>query len=355
MSVTQDVAGRGAVGADERVAKTSPWRRLLVRPEMGALAGAVLVWVFFAIVAGDRGFLSPRGTANYLEVASQLGILAVAVALLMIGGEFDLSIGSIIGACGIILALFPVEYGWNIWPAMLLSFAFALVIGFLNGYLVLRTGLPSFIVTLGTLLIIRGATTGATREITGRTVVSNLDEVAGYQTLRDIFANTISIGGANFSVSILWWLGVAAVATWVLLRTSFGNWIFGVGGNLQAARNIGVPVGLVKIALFMSTAVAAWLVALIQVLDARSADVVRGSGREFTAIIAVVIGGTLLTGGYGSAIGAVLGALIYGMVSQGLVFAGVDPGWEDAALGAMLVVAVLVNRYIRARAMEARR
>ncbi len=141
----------------------------------------------------------------------------------------------------------------------------------------------------------------------------------------------------------------------MLLRTPFGNWIFGVGGNLQAARNVGVPVSLVKIVLFMGTAVAAWLVAMIQVLGARSADVLRGTGSEFTAIIAAVIGGTLLTGGYGSAIGAVFGALIFGMVRQGIVFMGVDPDWFQVVLGAMLVIAVLVNRFIRTRAMGARR
>src|SRR5688500_564798 len=124
MAVTQGAAARPAVGGDDRVAGTSPLRRLLVRPEMGAVAGAIGVWVFFAIVAGDRGFLSARGTANYLEVAAQLGILAVAVALLMIGGEFDLSIGSMIGACGIIFALLSVEFGWNVWLAMLASLAF---------------------------------------------------------------------------------------------------------------------------------------------------------------------------------------------------------------------------------------
>lgn len=340
---------------DERVAQTSLIGRLLSRPELGAVAGTIGVWIFFAIIAGDSGFLSMRGTANYLEVAAQLGILAVAVALLMIGGEFDLSIGSTIGACGMILALLSVEYGWNIWLAMLASLAFALVIGVFNGFLVLRTGLPSFIVTLGTLLIIRGITIGITRNITGRTVVGGLDDVPGFEGIRSVFARSFALGGASFSVAIVWWLGVAAVATWVLMRTSFGNWIFGVGGNEGAARNVGVPVWLVKIALFMATAAAAWLVAVIQVLDARSADVVRGTGVEFTAIIAAVIGGTLLTGGYGSAIGAVFGALIYGMVNMGNVFAGIDPGWENAVLGAMLVVAVLVNRFIRARAMGGRR
>lgn len=354
MSVRQNVAGQSLSGGDERLTKVSPLRRLFVRPELGAVAGAIGVWAVFAVIARDRGFLSLRGTENYLEVAAQLGILAVAVALLMIGGEFDLSVGSIIGACGMITALLAAEEGWNLGFSIAASFLFALLIGVINGYLVLRTGLPSFIVTLGTLLVIRGVTIGVTRNVTGRTVIGGLNNVPGYEDARVVFANSVQIGGADFSLSILWWLGVAAIATWVLLRTSFGNWIFGVGGNLQAARNVGVPVSLVKIALFMSTAAAAWLVSTIQVLDAKSADVVRGGGAEFTAIIAAVIGGTLLTGGYGSAIGAVFGALIYGMVRQGIVFAGVDPGWEDAVLGAMLVVAVIVNRYIRTRAMEAR-
>jgi len=322
---------------------------------MGAVAGAIVIWAYFAIVAGGRGFLTPRGTASYLEVAAELGILAIAVALLMIGGEFDLSIGSMIGAAGMMIALLTVQYGWNLVPALLVSLAFALLIGAANGFLILRTGLPSFIVTLATLFIVRGATIGITRAITGRTQVGGLQELPGYEQARVIFASEIEIAGAGFPISIVWWLGLAALATWVLLRTRFGNWVFGVGGNQQAARNVGVPIALVKIALFMMTAAAAWLVAVIQVLNTRGADVLRGEGREFIAIIAVVIGGTLLTGGYGSAIGAVFGALIYGMVSQGVVYAGVDADWVQAFLGGMLLAAVLVNRYIRSQATESRR
>src|SRR5215211_728312 len=227
MAQSHGAAMHPAVGSDERVAKTGLLRRLLSRPELGAVAGTIAVWIFFAIVAGDSGFLSMRGTANYLEVAAQLGILAVAVALLMIGGEFDLSIGSAIGACGIIFALLSAEFGWNVWLAMLASLAFALLLGIFNGYLVLRTDLPSFIITLGTLLIVRGVTIGITRQVTGRTVVSGLDDIPGYDAIRTIFASDVTIAGAGFSVAIVWWLGVAALATWVLLRTSFGNWIFG--------------------------------------------------------------------------------------------------------------------------------
>ncbi|MGD8624454.1 MAG: ABC transporter permease [Anaerolineae bacterium] len=340
---------------DERVRRVSLLRRLLSRPELGAVGGVIVVWVFFAIVAGDQGFLTLKGTATYLEVSAELGILAIAVALLMIGGEFDLSIGSIIGAAGMITTILAVEVGWSIWIAMLASLVICLFIGFLNGYMVVRTGLPSFIITLGSLFIIRGGTIGITRMITGRTQLGHLDDAAGYSVAKALFASDLVIGGAKFPISILWWLLIAALATWVLLRTQVGNWIFGAGGAAVAARMVGVPVNRLKVGLFMTTAVAAWLVAQIQAVAFTGADVLRGEQREFFAIIAVVIGGTLLTGGYGSAVGAVLGALIFGIVRQGIVFAGVDADWFQVFLGAMLVVAVLINNYIRRRASEARR
>lgn len=338
---------------DERLAEASFLRRMLARPELGALGGAILVWIFFAIVT-PQGFLSLRGTASYLEVSAQLGILAVAVALLMIGGEFDLSVGSIIGFAGVLVAMLSTEAGIPMWLAAILALLFALVVGFVNGYLVLRTKLPSFIITLASLFIIRGLSIGITRLVTGRTQIGSLDEVAGYEVMRTIFATDIPIGGANFPISILWWLAVAGIATWVLLRTSIGNWIFGVGGSESAARNVGVPVNRLKIGLFMTTAAAAWLVAVIQVVTVKSADTLRGLQQEFIAIIAVVIGGTLLTGGYGSAVGAVFGALIFGMVRQGIVFWGVDNDWFQVFLGAMLIIAVLVNNYIRQQAEKSR-
>lgn len=343
------------MSGDERLLKAGLVRRLLGRPELGAMGGAIIVWCFFAIVAGPRGFVSLKGTATFLEVAAELGILAVAVSLLIIGGEFDLSVGSIIGATGMITSIVSVQFGAPIWLAMIVSLAVALGIGFVNGTLVVRTGLPSFIITLGMLFIIRGLTIGLTRLLTGRTQVGELDSVSGFETVRWLFAGDITIGEAEFPVSILWWLACAALATFLLLRTKFGNWIFGVGGAKNAARMVGVPVERVKIALFMGTAAAAWLVATIQVVTFNGADVLRGEQREFHAIIAAVIGGTLLTGGYGSAIGAALGALIFGMVRQGIVFAGVDADWFQVFLGGMLVAAVLVNNYVRKKAAEVKR
>jgi simple sugar transport system permease protein len=348
--------------SDERLLRESFIRKLLLRPELGAVSGAVLVWILLVLLAGDKGFFSLIGTANYLQVASELGILAIPVALLMIGGEFDLSIGSIIGGAGMVIAILTVQFHWNIWPAIGMSLVITLIVGAINGLLVVRTRLPSFIITLGSLFIIRGLTLAETRIITGRTQVGGIKHVAGYNSAMNFFASALKIKDpanargldAAFRISIFWWLLIAAIATYILLRTRPGNWIFGIGGDPNAARNVGVPVDRMKVILFMATAASAWLVATIQVVYSGSADTLRGTYREFYAIIAVVIGGTLLTGGYGSAIGAVFGALTVGMVQQGIVFTGVNSDWFQVFLGGMLIVAVLVNNFIRKRASEAK-
>lgn len=324
--------------------------RLLARPELGALGGAVGVWVFFALVAGG-GFLTARGTDAYLEVAAELGILAAPVSLLMIAGEFDLSVGTMIAASGMVIALLAGPGALPVWVAIGAAAGLALAVGFLNGVVVVRTRLPSFIVTLGTQFILAGVTIGMTRLLTGLTTIGHLDAAAGFPAAHALFA---SRPGGTYAVSILWWLAIVALATWVLLRTRFGNWIFGSGGGPEAARNLGVPTSGVKVTLFMCTALGGWLVATIEAMTFTSSDVLRGTGREFEAIIATVIGGTLLTGGYGSAVGPALGALIFGMVQQGIVIAGVDSDWYKAFLGVMLIVAVVLNNFIRRRVGERR-
>src|SRR5437879_884697 len=353
MNVTQGTAGNAPTS--ERMLRVNPLRRILVRPETGAVAGSIAVWVFFAIVAGSSGFLTTRGTSSYLSVAAELTILAVPVALLMIGGEFDLSVGSTVGATGMIIAILSAQFGWNIWAAIAVALLFAVLIGILNGYLVMRTRLPSFIVTLGTAYILLGATTGITTLVTnGLTVVNGVDQAPGYSAAHAIFATALG-GGQQFPIEILWALALVALATWLLLGTSFGNWIFGVGGDANAARNIGVPVTRVKILLFISTAVCSCLLAIILDVKFTNADVLRGVGQEFYAIVAAVVGGVLLTGGYGSAIGAMFGALVFGIVEEGIVFAGIDANWYKAFIGLILLLAVLLNSYVRKLAMEARR
>jgi simple sugar transport system permease protein len=347
---------RGAVEApvaDERVANLGVVDRLVARPEVGALLGAVLVFVFFSLVTEQ--FLSMGGVATWLDDASTLGIMAVAVALLMIGGEFDLSAGVMTASTALVTALLATRAGWNVWLALLVSLVFALAVGALNGWLVMRTGLPSFIVTLGTFLALQGLNLGVTRLVTGGVQVSGMRGADGYESSGAVFASTVDVGGTAFPVSILWWLVVAAVAGWVLVRTRFGNWIFAVGGSAQSSRAVGVPLARTKILLFMTTAFAAWLVGSMNILRFASVQANQGIGLEFQYIIAAVIGGCLLTGGFGSAIGAAIGALIFGMARQGIVYARWDSDWFMLFLGVMLLSAVLVNNAFRRRAERVRR
>ncbi|MFI6316270.1 ABC transporter permease [Nonomuraea sp. NPDC050556] len=323
-------------------------RRLLIRPELGAVVGAIVVFSFFA--TQSEVFRSPSGIANWLDPAATLGIMAVAVALLMIGGEFDLSAGVLTGTSGLVLVTLAAKYGVNVWVAMLIGLAVALAIGFFNGLVVTRTRLPSFIVTLGTFLMLQGINLGVTKLLTGTVQVSGLGKASGYESARAVFGG--SVGESSFRVAILWWLLITAVATFVLMRTRAGNWIFAVGGNDQAARAVGVPAARTKIALFMTTAGAAWLVGSMSALRYTSVQANIGIGQEFIYIIAAVIGGCLLTGGYGSAIGASIGAVIFGMADKGIVFLGWDADWFKFFLGAMLLLATLANRLVRRYAEE---
>ncbi|MFK0250118.1 ABC transporter permease [Amycolatopsis azurea] len=338
---------------DERVAKPRLLDRLVVRPEIGALLGAVVVFLFFTLVTDQ--FFSGSGVATWLDDASTLGIMAVAVSLLMIGGEFDLSAGVMTASTALVTATLATQAGWNVWLALFASLVFALAVGAFNGWLVMRTGLPSFIVTLGTFLALQGLNLGVTRLVTGTVQVSGMRSTDGYESAGFVFASTVDIGGTAFQISIVWWIGFAALAAWLLVRTRLGNWIFAVGGSAQSSRAVGVPVVRTKIMLFMTTALAAWLVGSINILRFASVQANQGIGLEFQYIIAAVIGGCLLTGGFGSAIGAAIGALIFGMARQGIVFARWDSDWFMLFLGVMLLSAVLVNNAFRRRAERVRR
>jgi len=230
------------------------------------------------------------------------------------------------------------------------AIAVGLLVGFVNGIVVVRTGLPSFIVTLGMFLVLQGLNLGVTKVITGTVQVRGLDDADGYGSAQALFAATVEIFGADVRVTVFWWIGVTALATYVLLRTRPGNWIFAVGGSAVAARGVGVPAARTKIALFMMVSTMAALVGTMQALRLTSVQANSGIGLEFEFIIAAVIGGCLLTGGFGSAVGAALGALIFGMAKQGIVFAGWDSDWFMLFLGLLLLIATLLNLYVRRRA-----
>ncbi|MCX6408631.1 MAG: ABC transporter permease [Aeromicrobium erythreum] len=326
--------------------------RLLTRPEMGAAVAAIAVMIFFSLNS-DR-FLTTAGAGVWLESASTFGIMAVAVALLMIGGEFDLSAGVMTGFTALVVGILTTNYGLNIWAAVLIALLLALAVGAFNGYMVMRTGLPSFIITLGTFFILQGIDLAVTKLIIGQVTIQGMTDVPFYDSIQPVFGASFTIAGGTFYVSVLWWLAVTAIATWVLLRTKAGNWIFAVGGAQQSARQVGVPVLKTKIGLFMTTAAAGWLVGMISLFRTSTVQANTGVGQEFIYIICAVVGGCLLTGGYGSAIGAALGALIYGMTFQGITFAQWDTNWLRTFLGAMLLAAVLLNNWVRTRAETSR-
>ena len=338
--------------ADERIARTTPITRVMKRPEIGALLAAVVIFVFFTVTTD--AFATASGASTWLRSASTIGIMAVAVALLMIGGEFDLSAGAITGFTGLVVGVLTTEYGLNIWVAILVSLALALGVGFVNGLMVMKTGLPSFIVTLGTFFVLQGLDLAGTKALIGQVAIQGMRDVPFYNQPHAVFGSSFDLFGGAVYASVPWWILVTAVATWVLVRTRVGNWIFAVGGAKQSARQVGVPVMGTKIGLFMGTAGCGWLVGMLLLFTTSTVQSNTGVGQEFIFIICAVVGGCLLTGGYGSAIGAALGALIYGMANQGIVYAGWDNNWLKAFLGVMLLGAVLLNEWVRKRAEEAR-
>ena len=345
MSQTVDVGTPPAPAPDERVAQRSTLGRLLARPETGALAGAIVIFVIFFIVAPP--FREPSSLATVLYVSSTYGIPAVAVALLMIGGEFDLSAGVAVTASALVAAMMSYEFSANMWVGIVVGLVAALAIGFINGYLVVKTGIPSFLVTLGTFFMLRGLNLAVTKIVTGNVATNDVSDIAGFELGRKVFASTFTIGGVGIRITLLWWILFVLIATWVLLRTHVGNWIFAVGGSAPSSRAVGVPVNKVKIGLFMTVGFLAWFTGQHILFSFNTVQSGVGIGNEFIYIVAAVVGGCLLTGGYGSVVGAAVGAFIFGMTTQGIVFAGFDPNWFYTFLGAMLLLAVLVNLYIK--------
>ncbi|MEP3280221.1 MAG: ABC transporter permease [Stappiaceae bacterium] len=319
---------------------------LIRRPEFGAVAAFFLTYLFFAVFTLDAGFVSVNGTAGWLNLAAELGIVAIPVGLLMIAGEFDLSIGSTVGAASMIVAIGTNYYGMPIWPMILLALIAGCAIGVINGLAVVKTNLPSFIVTLATNFVVIGATMGLSRLIANVTSSS----IVASDSAKFVFA--ARLGQAN--ISILWWGIATLIGFWVLSRSVFGNWIFATGGNVNAARGAGVPVERVKITLFVATGFAAAFVGVLQGIQWNSGNSTYGMGYVFQAPIVVVIGGILLTGGYGSVTGIFFGTALFGVISTGIFYTGWNTDWIQLFLGVLLGAAVLANNYVRRLALSSR-
>jgi simple sugar transport system permease protein len=334
-------------GAPQPAGPVPPTRRslgdLARRPETGALIGTLGVFVFFAIFGG-ADFVSVGGAASWLNVAAELGIIAIPVGLLMIAGELDLSVGSVLASSSMTLAIVSGHWGAPVIVGIVLALALGLVTGFLNGLLVTRTQVPSFVVTLATNFGLAGLTLGLSRAITGTTSVA----IEPGSPAKEIFGTLLA---DKFEVAIFWWLAVVLGVGWMLHVTRYGNWIFAVGGDKESARASGIPVQRVKIALFMGSGFGAALVGVIQTILYNSAQVANGQAFVFNSIIAVVVGGVLLTGGYGSVVGVVFGTMTFALVGQGIYYTGWNADWGNLILGVLLLAAVLMNNTFRRMAL----
>lgn len=317
--------------------------RWLSQPEAGGIISSIVVFLFFALFASKSGFLSPLGTAYWLDTAAHLGIIAIPVAMLMIAGEFDLSIGAMAGASSMIVGICTGYFGLNPWFGVLASLGTAALVGMFNGAIVVRTRLPSFIVTLATMFMITGGILGISIAFTGSSSISAV-------ATGSVFA-VFAFKWNEFSIAILHWIVVGAAAIYVMQRTSFGNWVYATGGNEQTARMAGVPTSRVKIILFMCTAMGAALVGIIETYTFQNASVTLGAQYVFSAIAACVIGGILLTGGYGSVLGTAFGAITYGIIAMGVFFLGWNSDLTELFIGLLLLLGVMTNNRLRQLAL----
>ena len=310
---------------------------------LGPAIAWLIIFAFFAIVGGENGFLTSSGTAGWLNIAAELGIIAIPVGLLMMSGEFDLSTGSMVGAASIIVAVGKSYYGISSEAAIAIALILAILVGTFNATLVERTKLPSFIVTLASNMVLMGTALGLSRLLAGTSTISMKDD--GWA--KDAFATKFG----DFNISIGWWIFAAVLAAWVLRRTPFGNWVLATGGNLDGARRAGVPVGRVKLVLFIWTAVSSAFVGVLTTFEFNQGNATTGQGYVFQGAIAAVIGGVLITGGFGSVLGIVFGTMIYGVVSLGLFYTGWSTDWLSTFVGALLVIAVITNNVVRQKAL----
>ena len=319
--------------------RTDTLRRLFLLPELGGLVSAIVAFTIFAILAGSNGFLSQLGTANWLDGAAELAIVAIPVGTLMTAGEFDLSVGSVAGATSITIAICNGYYTLSPWVGIVIAIGVGAAVGLLNGLIVVKTKLPSFIVTLASLLMVAGGALGLANAITGSSSISA--QISG--PAHAVFASNFK----GFDISIAWCVLVAIIATWVTRKTRFGNWLYATGGDGQAARANGVPTNTVKVVLFVCSSLGAVLVGIVETITFQNGSTTLGSEFDFTAIAAAVVGGVLLSGGYGSTIGVIFGSLTYGIVSLGVYYLGWDPNLSQLFIGLFMLVAVTANNRLR--------
>lgn len=314
------------------------------RPEAGSLVGLVLVFAFFTVMGGQV-FIGAPGWSSWLNIAAEVGIVALPVGLLMIAGELDISVGAIIPASSMTAAIISGVYGLPAPVGIFCGLGVGLLTGLVNGVLVTRTAIPSLILTIGTMFALMGLTLGFAVLIRGSTSVSLVLDPTSKLLLGTFI-------GGMFNVSMFWWAGFAVAMFWLLHVSPVGNWIFALGGDRDSARNAGIRTGRLTIGLYMLSGFASAFVGILQLATYTSAQVATGQSFIFNSIMCVVIGGVLLTGGAGSVPGIIIGTMTFAIVNQGIFFSGLDPNIGSVIIGALLLAAVLSNDGFRALALR---
>jgi simple sugar transport system permease protein len=316
--------------------KYSLLKLFIKKPEVGALTGLLMIIIFFSL--SSPKFLTVSSITAMFTLASELGIIAIGASFLMISGEFDLSVGSVFALSTLIFTRLA-NIGVHPLLAFLLSLMISALLGSLNGIITIKMHIPSFITTLGTMMLWRGVLL----YVTGGFPVSwNADK--GFLYL---------LGGRLFAglrITGVWFVVLTLIFMVLLNKIRYGNWVFATGGNLEAARESGVNVERVKLTNFTLCGLLAGLSGTCNLARYLISQPMLGSGMELEAIAASVIGGNLLMGGYGSILGTFLGALLMGIIRTGLIMVGVAPYLYSALTGIIVIIAVIVNTTVRRRA-----
>ncbi len=317
---------------------------LLRRPESGAFLGLLAVLIFFGIFGGLT-FLQVAGFSSWFNVAANLGIIAIPVGLLMIAGELDISVGAMVPAGAMMTAVLTGHYDLPIWVSILAALTFGVFVGVVNGLMVIRTAVPSLIVTLGSLFAVQGMLLGLTVLV----VKSTSQALKTDGLAKSLFGDFVF---SQLQTMCVWWILLTAIYVFFVHFSRFGNWLFAMGGDKVSARNAGIPTGRLTITLFVLSATSAAFVGMCQAILYNSAQVSGGQAFIFNSIISVVVGGVLLTGGFGSVIGIFFGTITFAIVTQGIYYTNFDRNWSSLIIGVLLLVAVLMNNTFRQMALS---
>ncbi|MEQ9688180.1 MAG: ABC transporter permease [Bauldia litoralis] len=312
-------------------------KALLSRPEISALVMLILVIIGFAIYAPN--FTSYGNIRVTLFAFPELGIVVLGVGILMIAGEFDLSVGSVFALAPMIMVLATGRWGFDPYLGIAAGLGVALAVGYINGWITITFSIPSFVTTLGMMFMVRSIAV---------VLSGGFPPPFPSELSTGLFVSDLGL----FRSSMIWFVAFAIILGVMLHRTNLGNWIFATGGQQQASADMGIDTRRVKIFCFMLCSFLAGFAGMITTFRLRSAIPSLGEGLELQAIAAAVIGGTALTGGIGSMIGFIVGTALIRVIDNGLVMGRIDASWFRFAIGALTIFAVILNIWLRRRAQK---